>query len=54
MPAKLIQVIEVRYMKGTGAPDDKERQVVEYWTTDGETLLAQVDPLAAGEPAKAD
>lgn len=41
--AKVIQVIETRSCRGRGTADDLSRQVVQYWSMEGE-LLAEKDP----------
>jgi len=41
--AKIIQVIETKALRGRGTEDDLCRQVVQYWSLDGE-LLAENDP----------
>lgn len=40
--AKVIQVIETRSSRGKGTADDLSRQVVQYWSLEGE-LLAEKD-----------
>jgi hypothetical protein len=35
---KLIEVIEVIAVKGTGMPNDPIRNVVQYWTVDGKKI----------------
>lgn len=42
--ARVIQVIETRAIKGIGTPEDPVREVVQYWSFDGEKL-AERDPL---------
>lgn len=41
--AKVIQVIETRSSRGRGTENDLSRQVVQYWSMEGE-LLAEKDP----------
>ena len=41
--AKVIQVIETKSNRGKGTLDDLSRQVVQYWSLEGE-LLAERDP----------
>ena len=40
---KVIQVIETRSSRGRGTENDLSRQVVQYWSMEGE-LLAEKDP----------
>ena len=46
--AKVIQVIETRSSRGRGTADDLSRQVVQYWSMEGE-LLAEKDPYTESE-----
>ena len=41
--ARVIQVIEPKSNRGKGTLDDLSRQVVQYWSVEGE-LLAEKDP----------
>lgn len=41
--AKVIQVIETKSNRGEGTSDDLSRQIVQYWSLEGE-LLAERDP----------
>ena len=41
--AKVIRVIETRAIRGCGTVDDVNREVIQYWSLDGD-LLAEVDP----------
>ena len=41
--ARVIQVIETKSNRGKGTLDDLSRQVVQYWSVEGE-LLAEKDP----------
>lgn len=41
--AKVIQVIETKSNRGKGTLNDLSRQVVQYWSLEGE-LLAEKDP----------
>lgn len=41
--AKVIQVIETRAIMGAGERGDPVREVVQYWSFDGE-MLAEYDP----------
>ena len=42
--ARVIQVIETKAMRGSGTPKQPIREVIQYWSFDGE-LLAENDPL---------
>ena len=41
--ARVIQVIETKSNRGKGTLDDLSRQVVQYWSLEGQ-LLAERDP----------
>ena len=41
--ARVIQVIETRSIRGRGTADDVNREVIQYWSFDGE-LLAEREP----------
>lgn len=41
--AKVIQVVETRSIEGYGTPEDVCREVVQYWSLEGE-LLAEKYP----------
>lgn len=43
--ARVIQVVETRAIMGAGTQEDPVREVVQYWSFDGEKL-AERDPLA--------
>ncbi len=43
--AQLVNLIELRFNRGTGMPDDPVREVVSYRHLDGE-LIAECDPCA--------
>lgn len=40
---RVIQVIETRALRGEGSEEDKCREVVQYWSLNGE-FLAESDP----------
>lgn len=42
--ARIITVIETRSIRGHGITNDPVREVVQYWSTDGD-LLAESDPV---------
>ena len=50
--AKQVQVLEVRSVIGAGVPGDPVRELVEYFSLEGERL-AQRDTLADESPADA-
>lgn len=41
---KVIQVIEIREVRGNGTPDDPVRVATSYWSMDGKQL-AENDPV---------
>lgn len=41
--AKLVSVIQVIARKGDGTENDPYREVVQYWTLDGELLCEKVN-----------
>ena len=41
--AQVIQVIEIRGLRGTGTEGDPYRHIVEYWSLDGAPLAQQPD-----------
>ena len=43
--ARVIQVIETRSLRGVGTEEDMCREVIEYWSLEGEKL-AESDPCA--------
>ena len=40
---KVIQVVEVVYIRGKGIDDDPVRQMKQYWSLDGELLATSHD-----------
>lgn len=51
--AKVIQVIETKSNRGKGTLDDLSRQVVQYWSLEGQ-LLAERDPHTTKNEQPAD
>lgn len=45
--AKVVQVIEIREVRGSGATNDPVRVATSYWSLDGKKL-AERDPVHAG------
>lgn len=43
--ARVVPVIETRSLRGNGTEEDKCREVIQYWSLEGE-LLAESDPCA--------
>ncbi len=41
--AKLVPVIQVILRKGNGTENDPYREVVQYWTLDGELLCEKIN-----------
>lgn len=50
--AKVIRVIEIREVRGSGATNDPVRVATSYWSLDGKKL-AERDPNHAGSIANA-
>lgn len=50
--AKVIQVVEIREVRGAGTNDDPVRVATSYWSLDGKKL-AERDPDHAGSIANA-
>ena len=44
---RLIEVIEVKFTKGTGEPDSPVREVIGYWLPDG-SKIAEIDRISEG------
>ena len=51
--ARVVEVIETRSLRGEGTENDLCREVVQYWSFDGE-LLAENDPCSIKNETRED